>query len=191
MIVGQSRQRAIPRKRQREWREFLTPFFHSTSTRVVLFTVAIPFAALSASQKHVAGYVEQVHIHPGQLSMAAKIDTGAENSSLDARNVERFTRGNESWVRFSLRNDAHQSAVVELPVHRIARIRRHGGRVEEREVVMLGICLGSVYRTVEVNIVDRSGLDFPMLIGRSFLDGVFLVDPGERFLLAPDCPVSE
>ena len=161
------------------------------TTIIVLLTVLIPFAALSASGKRVAGYVEQVRIHPGKLSMAAKIDTGAENSSLDGGNIERFTRGNESWVRFSLRNDAHQSAVIELPVHRVARIRRHGGRVEEREVVMLGICLGPVYRTVEVNIVDRSGLDFPMLIGRSFLNGIFLVDPGEKFLLAPECPASE
>lgn len=167
------------------------PYRRAATTLVVLFTVTISFAAPSESRKHVAGYVEQVRIHPGRLSMAAKIDTGAENSSLDGRDVEKFTRGNESWVRFSLRNDAHQSAVIELPVHRIARIRRHGGRVEERQVVMLGICLGPVYRTVEVNIVDRSGLDFPMLIGRSFLDGVFLVDPGERFLLAPDCPVRE
>lgn len=176
--------RRVYRRREASTRRAIT-------TLVVLLTVTAPFAALPESEKHVAGYVEQVRIHPGQLSMAAKIDTGAENSSLDARNVERFTRGNESWVRFSLRNEAHQSAVIELPVHRIARIRRHGGRVEEREVVMLGICLGPVYRTVEVNIVDRSGLDYPMLIGRSFLDGVFLVDPSERFLLAPDCPVPE
>ena len=160
-------------------------------TTVILLTAMVPVAAFSTSQKHVAGYVEQVRFYPGQLSMAAKIDTGAENSSLDGRNVERFTRGSESWIRFSLRTDANQSAVIELPVHRIARIRRHGGRVEEREVVMLGICLGPVYRTVEANIVDRSGLDYPMLIGRSFLDGVFLVDPGEKFLLAPDCPVPE
>lgn len=76
-------------------------------------------------------------------------------------------------------------------LHRIARIRRHGGRVEERDVVMLGVCLGSVQRTVEVNVVDRSGFDYPVLIGRSFLAGIFVVDPGERFLLTPDCPAPE
>ena len=56
---------------------------------------------------------------------------------------------------------------------------------------MLGVCLGSVQRTVEVNVVDRSGFDYPVLIGRSFLAGIFVVDPGERFLLTPDCPAPE
>ena len=53
--------------------------------------------------------------------------------------------------------------------------------------MLLSICLGAILKTAEVNLIDRAGFDYPMLIGRSFLGEDFLVNPGERFLLEPSC----
>jgi len=72
---------------------------------------------------------------------------------------------------------------------RITRIRRHGGEIEERPVVILGICLGNVYLETEVNLVDRSGLEFPMLIGRAFMSSHVVVDPSRSFALELKCNV--
>jgi hypothetical protein len=69
----------------------------------------------------------------------------------------------------------------------MVRIREHGNRQQERPVVRLGICLGRAYRLAEVNLVDRSGFDYRLLIGRKVLSGTVIVDPSRAWLLAPDC----
>jgi len=135
----------------------------------------------------VSGHAERVIIQPGGLVLDARIDTGAEHSSLNAKNIEKFTRDGGAWLRFSVLQDGYRSVAIERPIHRVARIRRHERQIQERDVVLLGICLGKVFKTVEVNLVDRTGFDYQMLIGRSFLSGDFLVDPGRSFLLEPRC----
>jgi hypothetical protein len=44
-----------------------------------------------------------------------------------------------------------------------------------------------VYRVTEVNLVDRSGLTNPLLIGRRFLRDRLLVDTGRKYLMDPTC----
>jgi len=72
-------------------------------------------------------------------------------------------------------------------VTRMARIKRHFGKEQVRYVVKLGICLGSVYREAEVTLVDRTGFNYPLLVGRNFLKDDFLIDPSATFLNKPDC----
>jgi len=52
---------------------------------------------------------------------------------------------------------------------------------------MLGICLGSVYKEVEVNLVDRSNFNYQLLIGRNYLANSFLVDPSLTFSTKSKC----
>ena len=158
------------------------------ATHVAVLLIVAPCPAVHAREKLTIGYVENVQIFPGGLDLEAKIDTGADHSSINAKSVEKFVRDGNAWVRFPLTNKANRSIVVEQPVLRTARIRRHGGLTEERDVLLLGVCLGSVFKEIEVNIVDRSGFAYQMLIGRSFLQGTFLVDPGARFTREPRCP---
>ena len=54
-------------------------------------------------------------------------------------------------------------------------------------VVMLGICLGKVYKETEVTLVDRKGFLYAMLIGRSFLKNLFIVDTAQQFTVKPTC----
>jgi hypothetical protein len=58
---------------------------------------------------------------------------------------------------------------------------------EGRPTVTLGICIGTVYRVTEVNLVDRSALNKPLLVGRRFVSGRMLVDVRRRHLLEPAC----
>jgi hypothetical protein len=76
---------------------------------------------------------------------------------------------------------------LEREIVRTVKIKRHYQKVQERPVVKLGICLGGVYRVTEVNIVDRSGLEFPMLVGRNFMDDKFLVDTKAQYINPPHC----
>ena len=54
-------------------------------------------------------------------------------------------------------------------------------------MVKLGICLGTIYREEEVTLVDRSGFNYQLLIGRNFTRDDFLVDPGKTFTTSPSC----
>lgn len=136
----------------------------------------------------IAGWIENVRIgEPRGLQLTAKLDTGADSASLHAYDMRRYRRDGRRRVSFSARNTQGEAMHFDLPVVRMVRIREHGNRQQERPVVRLGICLGRAYRLAEVNLVDRSGFDYRLLIGRKVLSGNVVVDPSRAWLLAPDC----
>lgn len=142
---------------------------------------------VSAGNKQIVGWVEKARISPGNLVLQAKLDSGADNSSLNVSDVVEFERNGEKWVRFGLVNDLGQSVVIERRQVRIARIKRHRGMRQERPVVRMGICVGNYYKEAEVNLVDRSKFKYPLLIGRSFMGNGLLIDPSAQFTLEPGC----
>lgn len=119
--------------------------------------------------------------------MEAKLDTGADNSSLDARLLTRKRNSSGERIVFEIENKAGVRTRLERSVVRVARIRRHYGKAEERPVVLLDICVGNVKRLIEVNLANRKKLSYKMLIGRSFLAGNTIVDPNRTFTTEPDC----
>ncbi|MBI5568890.1 MAG: ATP-dependent zinc protease [Desulfomonile tiedjei] len=156
---------------------------------LLLFVAALTSAVAAAEDpRPVVGVVEKVRIHPGALLLPAKIDTGADNSSLNAADVTRFNRAGEKWVRFDVVDPDGHSITLERKLVRTARIKRQTGQAQRRPVVMLGICLGNIYREVQVTLVDRSRFRYPVLIGRSFMSGSLLVDPSLKFTVEPRCP---
>ncbi|MEG1082011.1 MAG: RimK/LysX family protein, partial [Pseudomonas sp.] len=54
-----------------------------------------------AAEKTVYGLNEYARLADIDLEVAAKLDTGAKTASLSARDIKRFKRNGESWVRFS------------------------------------------------------------------------------------------
>jgi len=134
-----------------------------------------------------AGWIERVGIMPGGVVVQAKLDTGADTSSLHASHVRWFTRDGKDWVGFDVTGNDGRTVHFEQPVLRKARIRSVAGGVQTRPVVTLGICLGETYHVTQVNLVDRSKVKEEMLIGRRFLEHRFLVDSARRHLLEPRC----
>lgn len=149
---------------------------------------ALVFSALSnAESKDVVGWVEKVCICPGNVLVHAKLDTGAKTSSINAPNLEVFRRGSDQWVRFDLTNQEGKTVTFEQKVMRIARIKRKGAKSQDRLVIRLGICVGNIYKEVEVNLVDRSHYKYQMLIGRNFLRGCLLIDSALKYTVEPKC----
>ena len=154
---------------------------------VPLLLVALIGTALPVGAKEVVGWVENVKIYPGGIRIKAKIDTGAKTSSLSCQCITPVKRNGEDWVSFSVKNSDGDVTMIEKPVLRIAKIRRFFGKSQERFVIKLGICLANVYHEEEVTLMDRSGFNYQMLIGRNFTRGEFLVDPGMTFITRPSC----
>ncbi|MBF0444974.1 MAG: ATP-dependent zinc protease [Magnetococcales bacterium] len=152
----------------------------------VLFTTLV---VCSSAYSHgtnfpVVGYIEKVKIFLSSKNIVikAKIDTGAKTSSLDVDSLSFFTRSNEDWVRFTVTDDDGEVIKLSLPVERSSRIRRAGAKKDIRPVVKLGLCLGNYYKEGEVNLSEREGMNYPMLIGRRFLSQSYLVDSSQKFL---------
>jgi hypothetical protein len=141
----------------------------------------------SAAQKKVVGWIEKVRIYPGGLTIRAKLDSGAEYSSLHATNLTEFARDGRRWVRFDVDNREGGRVTIERPLLRKATIKRHFHKAQKRPVVKIGVCLGRIYKETEVNLVDRSGFNYRMLIGRKFMAGAVIIDPAVQYTIEPEC----
>jgi hypothetical protein len=51
--------------------------------------------------------------------------------------------------------------------------------------------MGSIYREEEMNLVDRTELNYQALVGRNHMAGVIVVDPAETFTQSPRCELPE
>jgi hypothetical protein len=143
--------------------------------------------------KQVVGRREDVWIEDLQLALPARIDTGAETASLDARNIREFERDGDDWVRFAIVHPkSGEPLTLERPVARVVRILQSTSEeAERRAVIELGIVLGDVRQLAEFTLSDRSHLDFQMLVGRNILKDLMIVDVGQSNIAPYRAPESE
>ena len=121
------------------------------------------------------------------LIVAAKLDTGADTSSLHAENIRWEKRADGDWVAFDVIGVTGEKARFEHKVVRVARIKRNSEPAQSRPTILMGVCLGNVYKLTEVNLTDRSRFNYEMLVGRSFLAGRFAVDSARMNTVEPAC----
>jgi hypothetical protein len=152
-----------------------------------------------ADEATVYGRFEYIRLPEIGQTFKAKMDTGALTASLSARDIQTFQRDGDNWVRFKLATRDADDKVYEHKVARISRIKnRADGEDEEdngpaeaarRPVVELDLCLGDVKRSIEVNLVDRSSFNYPLLIGAKGLrEFKAAVNPARRFVAGqPAC----
>lgn len=153
----------------------------------LIFT-AYPGGLSAEHVKLMSGWVEKVALGNPPVILQAKIDTGARNSSLHTVEYHVFKKDGRDWISFAIVNKEGEGRRIEAPLLRYTKIKQKGNLPSrERPVIMLGVCLGKIYKEVEVNLVDRSNFNYPVLVGRSFLKGNFLVDSDHKFINTPDC----
>lgn len=146
-------------------------------------------AAVRAEDKMLLGWIEPVLLDPELgLKLYAKLDTGADTSSLDAHNIRRVRIGDRAYVRFTVRHpETREFVELRKPFVRRVRIKRHGGLYQRRYVVRMQVCVGDRTRAIEINLVDRATFAYPMLLGRSALEGWSVVDPDNSHTTRPSC----
>jgi len=89
------------------------------------------------------GWIESVRILPEGLKLEAKIDTGADNSSIDVSNWQIFIRNCDEWIRFKVRSNDGQSKSFERPLERHILIKRKASQSLKRPVVKMWVCIGN------------------------------------------------
>jgi len=180
-----------------------TTNLHRTRPRPVVFVLALvvlmEFSFLgflraddssplpAKDEKRVMGWLEAVYLKPWGLRVTAKLDTGAKTSSVHANQVEHFTKEGKDWVRFSfIQDEEKKKTLIERPLIRTAVIKERLAKSSTRDVVTLVVCKNGREYETEFTLNDRSNFNYPLLLGRSFLENVALVDASETFLFKAD-----
>lgn len=132
--------------------------------------------------KMIFGGEEYVYVKEAEATLAARVDTGATVSSISATNITRYESDGVKMVSFTI--EANDRRVeVEAPYIRVTRVRQSSAEdFSYRMVVGLNIKLGSYSVYSEFNLMDRTQMDFPMLLGRSLITDIAAVDVSRNYV---------
>lgn len=139
---------------------------------LILFLVTNSF-----SQSIVIGKYDRVTLPQLNLkNIRAKIDTGAKTSSLHCSFIE---SKDEKYVYFDVLDKSHKKykkEIFKLPIIRVANVRSSNGLVEKRYVISTKVLIFDKIYDVEFTLRNREKMNYPILLGREFLEKGFLVD---------------
>jgi len=132
----------------------------------------------------VIGAVEWAFIEPAELRLEARIDTGAETTSIHAEDIELIEIDEKPYVRYLLRDQqTGEAKPQQTALVRESRIKQQEGDTEARYVVKMWLTLGKNRELVEVNLSNREDFEFPLLIGRNMLTDMVIVDVSKHHTL--------
>ncbi|EGP18452.1 hypothetical protein GME_15972 [Halomonas sp. TD01] len=148
--------------------------------------------------KTLLGRSEWVGLPSVGTYLKARVDSGANTSSLSASEITRFERDGENWVRFKLALNDDDVVVdrvrdewIEAPIVRRVRIVQASGE-DSRPVISLLMTLGPIRENVEFTLNDRTHLDYPVLLGRRFMMDIATIDVAQTYLYErPEFPGGE
>ena len=120
----------------------------------------------------------------GIVAIRAKVDTGARSSSLHVDAQWRFVEGGVPWAGFRIATGVRGDQIIEArgAICDEREVTDSGGNRSRRVFLRTPLVLAGVEREVELNLTDRRGMLFPMLLGRTSLARAFTIDPARSFL---------
>ncbi|MEH6421404.1 ATP-dependent zinc protease family protein [Pseudomonas sp. CGJS7] len=120
----------------------------------------------------------------GVVAIRAKIDTGARSSALHVDAQWRYQQDGQDWVGFRLSPGAVGAGAIEAaaPVFDEREVTDSGGHRTRRVFIRTMLSLAGSEREIEINLSDRRGMRFPMLLGRTAVADAFTIDPARSFL---------
>jgi len=132
--------------------------------------------------KKIIGSKEKISITDLELfDLDAKVDTGADSNALHCDDI--IIKGN--FVEFKLLDEIHPAyhgKTMRFPIFKLKRIKSSNGLMQQRATIKVGVeFFGRRYKSV-ISLTDRRDMQYPMLIGRKFMSGRFLVDVSKEYL---------
>lgn len=141
--------------------------------------------------KFILGAVENVYMDEVKAGFETRIDTGAESSSLDAHNIILFERDGKQWVRFDVFTQGYDkpSQTFESKVERFVHIKQESDEESDRRpVIHAHLQIGPYKAETDLNLVDRSHLEYQLLLGRKFMQDIAVVDVAQSFIHGKTMP---
>ncbi|HMM62197.1 MAG TPA: RimK/LysX family protein [Candidatus Saccharibacteria bacterium] len=116
---------------------------------------------------NIIGYVDDV---------PAKIDTGADASSIWATNIHINEIGELTFTLFGKASPFYTGKVIKRKTYTAVKVRNSTGHEQIRYRTMVPVEIAERRIRVRFNLSDRSVNNYPILIGRRTLSNKFIVD---------------
>ncbi|MEO9804760.1 MAG: RimK/LysX family protein [Reichenbachiella sp.] len=112
----------------------------------------------------------------GLENIEAKIDTGANRSSIHCSNIEHKMIDNEDCILFKIPLVSKGNDVFHSNEFFKKKIKSSSGHVENRYVIKTTIILFGKRIKTSFSLTDRTEMKYPILLGRKLLRSRYLVD---------------
>jgi hypothetical protein len=155
-------------------------------------TIVLSFIHFNKENQPILGNEEKVFLGSSNgLVYSAKVDSGAETTSLHAKDIHTYEKiqlsknGNNKllFVRFKTTDDNGKEQIIEKTVSRQSVVRSASGS-KMRIFIKERIWIGGKSFKVEINLADRSNLSKKMLIGKNIIQLGYLIDAKKSFLVS-------
>jgi len=139
--------------------------------------------------KHIIGATAKLTEATTGFAFPARIDTGAKSCSLHVEKitiedkVAKRVKNVGKTVRFLVMNEQGKEAWIEAKIAKAVRVKSSvfdNGEYDHRYKVLLTFEWNGFRKEVLVTLNDRTNMEYPLLVGRNFLAGDFLVDVDKK-----------
>ncbi len=162
-------------------------------TLLFLFWSLLAGNAMANHEKITYGYIEKATLVDNNLTLSAKLDTGAKSASLNATHITETEVNGKPYLSFivpSKEGDVvfkcEYIGKVNIKVrageaHANPMLLRHSIK---RPVVLMRIKLGNKEETIRVNLTNRKRFIYPLLLGREAIRAFNgIIDPALKYTL--------
>ena len=143
-----------------------------------------------ASTKTTYGYIEKATLVDQNITLSAKLDTGAKSSSLHAVDIKKEKINGKTYLRFTVPNQGGKATFLCEYFGKVS-IKARAQEIEhiKRPVVWMKIKLGGQEKTIRVNLTNRANFIYPLLLGRQAIVAFNgLVDPSIKYEIINEPP---
>jgi len=157
-----------------------------------LFWSLLVGCAMADNEKKIYGYIEKVTLSDHDLTLSAKLDTGAKSASLNATKINEIEMHGKPYLNFIVPS---KEGDIQFNCEYIGKVNikvRAGEAATNlvvrksirRPVVLMRIKIADKERMIRVNLTNRKRFIYPLLLGREAIiafNGI--IDPGLKYTL--------
>lgn len=145
---------------------------------------------MANNEAQIYGYVEKATLIDQNLTLSAKLDTGAKSASLHAVNIIEIDKKGIPYLRFTVPTKTGDFTFEGEYIGKVKiKVRASEGNPGllrtapiKRPVVLLNVKLGDKVRAIKVNLTNRKRFLYPLLLGRdAIIDFNGAVNPALTF----------
>lgn len=121
----------------------------------------------------------------GFVNVPAKIDTGADSSAIWATDIRPGKNGGLEFSLFGPGSKFYTGERINTKSFRSTHVKNSFGATESRYKARLVVAIGNRKIRAWFGLTDRSGMKYPVLLGRRLLHKKFVVDVSQKHINTP------
>ena len=162
------------------------------STLLILVCIMFSGYTMAGENKIIYGYVEKATLVDKNLSLSAKLDTGAKSASLSAIHIQQVDQNGKIYLSFLVPTKEGDIPFIAEYLGNVKIKVRAGEHLKSsvdplnRPVVLVRVQIGDRVRLIPVNLANRKRFLYPLLLGRDAIKAFSgLIDPSITFNVKP------